>query len=534
MANQFIITDGAKARNAKSILDSDDPTVWTFLSGQPKADDIKLYARVAAAFRAYNLKANTIANMPFAVMRGGEDFDVSAKWENKVGFMPNPSELFRLGVLSYMATNTIYNVRTSDVLGYKTKGLYHAVAYAFNPVTNPVTGELDHIERWVGSTIENYTPDDKRLVRLWRLDHTTEVLPSENTEARAIMKAAGEIYYADTWVENFYRRGGIRPTLIAMKGMISPDKKGEEENKWTQWLRGIGNWFTNIARVYNAEALDVKAFGDGVADLENNEVYRQAIANIALGTGMPLSLLLANSANYSTAKEEKATWYDSDIIPFCTWLSYEYNRQVFEPLGLRFEFRPETIDSEQEDETERAAAVSAFMDFVQKCPTFDVFMGTCETFGYELTDGLIAGAKAYYAEKEKQAEEMRNRLAEGGQQPENNNLFQTQNAQAGPVRRQQAPQYSQPQKALSINEYKELTVWRDVALRKHKRGESLDFEYEYHYGGLPDTMTADIKARLAKATDEDEIKSIFDIEPEPQSEIMVLAAALNKFAEKTA
>jgi len=529
MSNRIIMTDGAKSVN---MLDSDDPTVWTYFSGQPLAAQDKLFATVAAAFRAYSLKANTVGNMPFALVKGDEDFDTSAKWENKVGFMPYPSELFRLDTLSYMATNTVYNLRTSDILGYKTKNLMHSVAYSYNPITDPVTGELLWVERWVGAEIEKYTPDDPRLIRMWRLDHTTEVLPSPNTEAKAIMTAAGEIHYADIWIQNFYRRGGIRPTLIAMKGLVNPEKKEAEENAWSQWLKGIGKWWTNIARVYNAEALDVKAFGDGVADLKNNDVYKQAIANVAMGTGMPLSLLLANSANYSTAKEEKATWYENDIIPLCNWLAYGYNKQVFEPLGLRLEFRPETIDAQQEDETERASAVSAFMDFLGKCPTFEVFIGTCETFGYELSDGLIKAAEQHYSDKEDRAEDMSDNMS-GNNLQDDDEDEQVQPPRAGPVAR--PPQFEQPVKWVpSLDEFKELEVWRDVALRKFKRDESLEFEYVPHYGGLPEDTTKAIADGLKVATDEDEIKALFKIEgvEQSQSEIKALAGALEKLADK--
>src|SRR5574342_42486 len=214
MDKQFIYTDGEKAVS----LTGEEG--WTYFSKPANTNEIEQYARVAAAFRAYNLKANTIGNMPFILYRGEEEFDTSSTWENKVGFLPNPSELFRLVVLSLIATNTAYNLRTADVFGRKTKGLYHAVSYSFLPYTNPVTGELDYIERSIGATLERYTPDDKRLVRLWRLDHTTEVLPSPNTEARAIMNAAGQVFYADSWIQNFYRRGGVAPTVIMMKGMV--------------------------------------------------------------------------------------------------------------------------------------------------------------------------------------------------------------------------------------------------------------------------------------------------------------------------
>lgn len=534
MQNKFILTDGQKAVN---LLQSDDPSVWTYFSGAPRSDNDVLYAQVAAAFRAYNLKANTVGNMPFTLndLKTGEVYDESSSWENKVGFLPNPSELLRLDTLSYMATNTIYNLRTSDVLGYKTKGLYHAVAYTFYPWINPATTQLDYIERWIGAQREIYQPDDKRLVRMWRLDHTTEVLPSPNTEARAIMNAAGEVYYADAWIKHFYERGGVAPTVIAMKGAVAPAKKEEEEKSWKNWILGLGARFRwNPTRVVNADVLEVKQFGSSVTDLKNMEVYQQAIANIAMGTGMPLSLLLANSANYATAQIEKATWYDSDIIPFCNWLAYGYNEQVFMPLGYYLEFHPETLDPEQEDETQRAQAFSIYGDAFGKYPTYDLWKGMADTLGLEISDSLDKAAQSYYADRKQRAAavaaqtQQSNQPKEGNQQP------------AANAEGLQSPPSMPPAKFMpTLDQLEQLKVWRSKVFRHFKRGEAIVFEWTNEL--LPESLRQSIVAKLAFAKTAQDIEAAFDVSQfdaitraSAQADdiaIKELAAAINRLAD---
>jgi len=60
----------------------------------------------------------------------------------------------------------------------------------------------------------------------------------------------------------------------------------------------------------------------------------------------------------------------------------------------------------------------------------------------------------------------------------------------------------------------------------------LEFEYQPHYGGLPDELTKSIAEHLKQCHSEDDIKAVFAIETvEPQSEILILAAALEKFAD---
>lgn len=525
MANKLVITDGTSTKSINAWDVDANPEAWTWYSNAPQRVQDEYYAKVAAMYRAFNLEADTIGAMPFVLLdKNGEEYDTSRKWENKVGFMPNPSELFRLNVLSYIATNSIYVLRTSDAIGYKTKGLYHAVPYSFQPIVNGAGTDIDYIQRTTGTALERYQyPLDKRLVRMWRLDHTTELLPSPNTEAQAMASAANVIFYADFWIANFFRRGGIKPTLIGMKGMISSETKDDQEKSWSNWLKGVGRGW-RIARLFNAESIDPKTIGSGVDDLKDNGIYQQAIANIAMARGMPLSLLMANSANYATAKEEKATWLDNKVIPFVRWLEAEYNMQVFQPMGLQLEFRPETLDPQQEDETERASAFSSYLDAFNKCPSFDVFVGMADTLGLELSETLIDAAKKHYTEKKQNAEIV---------------VEQTK-----PKEEPEAPKIDdeEPEDTKwipSLDELEEMRIWREVATRRHKKGDSLVFDYEAHKSGLPDFVTLVIKSKLEVCQTADDIKSVFDMsfwhpkqEIKVSSDILALAESLNKLAER--
>jgi hypothetical protein len=486
MDRKFIMTDGLKAVS----LTGEEG--WSYLNQLPKTTQLEQYATVAAVFRAFNLKANTVSNMPFTLYKGDEEYDTSATWENLVGFLPNPSELFRLDTLSIIATNAAYNLRTKDALGYKTKGLYHAISYSFTPNVDNMTNELISISRKVGNKTDTYQPDDPALIRLWRLDHTTEVLPSQNTEARAIASSAGQVFYADHWIKHFYESGGIAPTMIAMKGLVMKDKIEAEEQSWTSWLKQVGKYIGRQAKVYNAEALEVKQLGSSVVDLKNNDVYRQALENIAMGTGIPLSLLLSNSANMATAEVEKSTWYSSDIIPFCNWLAYEYNRQVFVPLGLRLEFTPESMDETQEEKL----SPKEMIDVIAAAPTADICLETFNTLGIEITDGLEEAIVKYFADKQPAPV-----------------VPVTTAPVVTPIEEPVDEPMPEPAKWIpSIDELQEMRVWREVALRKLKKADSLDFVYEPHFGGLPANVQTVIIERLPNAKSADEVKAVFDID----------------------
>jgi hypothetical protein len=579
MAQQFSVTNVTKGVN---LLTSNDPDVWSGLQQMSGKERDVYYARVAAAFRAFNLKANTVGNMPFALYKNApagdperktnikavdemaedEEVDNSANWQNVVKFLPNPSELLRLATLSYMATNTIYNLKTGDVAGRQVRGLRHAISDSFYPWANATGTALDYIERHVGSIIERYGVDGKpltpgvksQLVYMWRLDHTTELLPSPNTEALAIMEAAGVVYYKNFWIKHFYQRGGIKPTLIAMQGLIDKDAKEKKEEEWSRWLLGLGKKaFANVARIFNAEKMDVRPIGDGVGDMKDNTIHQDALSDIAMGTGMPLSLLMANSANYATAKEEKSTWYENDIIPLCNWIAYEYNRQVFNPLGLRLEFHPETLDPQQEDETERAQAMMQYAGVLEKVQSKEIFMGLSTLMGLEVPPELEEALDAHFAEKERKEKEMQAQMQQSGYTvgPDGKPLP----AQAQPKDDKEEPKGKEDDKEKkpmppmrkawipTAPEAEEMRVWYEVAQRKLKRAEPLDFEYTPHHGGVPVEVAEQIKARLLTATTADDVRQAFVLEetvtPAPEyksdvtpSDILVLAAAINKLADK--
>jgi hypothetical protein len=595
MAQQFTVTNVTKGVN---LLTSNDPDVWSGLQSMSGRERDVYYARVAAAFRAFNLKANTVGNMPFALYKASpagdperktnikavdemaedEEVDNSANWTNAVGFLPNPSELLRLATLSYMATNTIYNIKTGDVLGRRVKGLRHAVADSFHPWANATGTALDYIERHVGSTIEKYGVDGRSLtpgvksslVYMWRLDQSTELLPSPNTEMMSIMDAAGVAFYKNFWVKNFYKRGGIKPTLVSIKGLVDKDSKDEKEKSWSNWLKGIGRAGSNIARLINGENMSATTIGDGIGDMKENTLYRDAIADIAMGLGMPVSLLLDEEANFATAQVTLKRWMDFDIVPFCNWLGYEYNRQVFEPMGLRLEFHPETLDPQQEDETERAQAMMQYAGVLEKCQSKEIFMGLSALMGLEVPPELEEALEAYYSEKERKEKEMQAQMQQGGytvgpdgkplpaqnQPPKDGEgkpmgdkepmMEKDGEAEDEDEKKPAPPQFQRKVWAPTAPEAEEMRVWYEVAQRKLKRAESLDFEYQPHHGGVPAEVAEGVKAKLLTATSAEDVRQAFVIAetvteaPEYKAEtvsvspdIMALAESINKLADAT-
>ena len=60
--------------------------------------------------------------------------------------------------------------------------------------------------------------------------------------------------------------------------------------------------------------------------------------------------------------QDEKHFYDKTIRPECNFIAGELNRQLFAPMGLRFEFLLDGLDVFQEDEAQRAAAFKVYVD----------------------------------------------------------------------------------------------------------------------------------------------------------------------------
>ena len=387
MAYKTIITDGVKAYDAPM----NDPAAWV-IRGQDDAATIDLKTRVGVVFRARELLSNAIANLPFALvdLKSGEDVDASGDWQNIVGFLPDPFDLLRRWRLSLMDTNSAYAFREGKT--NLTTGLRYLVPSSIKPKTSKETGELIAFERDTGNGKATYSLKDNRIIYIWRLDETTELLPSEYTELRAITAAAGILYYADLWTSNYFQRGGVKPTLIAMKGAVGPTVAAESESTFDKFVRNISKL---RAKVYNAEALDIKPFGDGVGDLKDSNVYEQAMQSVCAVTGIPISIFMSDAANRATADTYYYSWYKDKIVPDARLIAFQLNERLFHPMGMKLEFRAEQAEPNQEEEVSRS---QAFQTYINAGISMSI---AAEMMGLDLPQGVeYADLDKMQAEKE--------------------------------------------------------------------------------------------------------------------------------------
>lgn len=495
-------TDGKSLKNID--LPQYPDSAWNWITGAPDNKDIDLYSRVAAVYRCANLTADALSNLPFAILKGDDEFDTSEDWQNKVGFISNPRELLRLWRLSLFMTNSAYGFMEGPVNRRKITNLRYLVPTTITPEAG--REGLKGFRRSLGSESTFYSVEDYRIFYMFKLDHTTELLPSAHTEFKALMAAAGVLFYADYYIQNFFQRGGIKPTLLSVAGVPNPAEREKIESVWDKIVHG---WYKYTGKVISAETMDVKVIGEGIDNLNKSDLHDQKLSDIAMAAGMPLSLLLANSANYATAQTEYEMWFRDKIVPDSHLFASCLNEQIFQSLGLRFEFRPEESEHGQEEEESRANAYTLYVNSGMR-PSI-----AAQMLGLDLPAGIEVEA------------------LDEGWMPKSASLMP-----AIPVMPEVEEEDDDDMEevksveptTLTLPQLRELENWQDLAFRKLKRGDDLNFAWVCKE--LPETIASAIRHRLPYCKSREDIEQAFQMSGRDDDAILALADALNKAVER--
>ena len=386
---KHVLYDGLKS------IPLDEGDRWTSLNSgddAPKTTMQDLFTRVAWLHRGVDLRAGAVASMPFVIMKGETDFDSSDEWDNKVGFMENPAELLWLIEASLVLTNRAYLFR--DLLGKRTIDMRYVLPTGARPKLDPREG-LVGFYRTVANREVLFPPE--KFVYFWKPDPYKEIGPSDSSPATAAAAAAGVLMNVDDFAGLFFKRGAIKATILAV-GASTQSGRDELKAWFTDIVSGIKNAWS--AHVINADEVKPSVIGEGIESLQHTPLTREKREDISTALGIPQTLVFSDAATNATAGEDQLSFLKHTVVPECEFIASILNEQVFEPMGLRFEFRPETLDEFQEDESKRAVALAQLVT-----AGFDL-LTACEILGYELTDEQIAKLEAKEAEDKANRERM--------------------------------------------------------------------------------------------------------------------------------
>jgi phage portal protein BeeE len=277
------IFDGKSA----SLLWDEDTTAWSYFTNAPEGNKPNYYGCIPTIYRAVQMVANDVGNMPFIVKRGDEVVDSSAAYENTLGFLPNPRKLFSVMSMSIDLTGSAYGLKVLNPAKYVAQIKYCA-ASTITPEFNKQTGALEKFTRTINETQgKDYKPEE--MLYWWLSDPLVEIGPPRSWPLKVALNAAGVLHNMDTFVIGYFERGMVRPTIISVDGN-PPEAERERIEKWFDtFMSGVRNAFRQ--KVFKAGAVHAQQIGDGLDQLENVELTADKWQDIAHAFGIPYALL---------------------------------------------------------------------------------------------------------------------------------------------------------------------------------------------------------------------------------------------------
>lgn len=336
----------------------DDESAWTSSTSRATDTTATYYRAVPWLMRGVEMRANALASVPFQIVRGTTLIDTSDEYKNALDILPDPYRVLWL-LEAALCFGPAYLWRERNQV--KTKALKYVAASTITPIIDKIDG-LIRFDRNIGGAPIPAKPED--VLYFWKPDPFVELGPPQVTPVGAALAASGVLFNLDAFAAAFWERGAIRATLLTVEG--APNKAAVDELKawWRKAVSGVKNAFA--ANVINASAVKPVVIGDGLDSLQNDSLTTKQREDISTALGIPFSVMNSTSAGGlgggGVVSQDEKHFYDKTIRPECNYIAGELNRQLFAPIGLRFEFLLDGLDVFQEDEAQRAAAFKVYVD----------------------------------------------------------------------------------------------------------------------------------------------------------------------------
>lgn len=465
------VIDGAGVK--ASLLWDEDTDAWTYYSNSPENRAPALYRTIPPLYRGIQVIADSVCKVPFAIYRGDNEAANSASWDDPTGCLPNPRRLFGMVSQALDRHGRAYLLKVRN-RGRAIKALKWFAPTSITPIFDPATGELTGFERVMNSGTIRYQPDD--MLYFWLPDPDVEIGPPLSYPAKAAMQSAGVLHNLDEFINAYFKNGAVRPMIVSAKG-IPPEAERERIKTFLQrMVNGLRNAFK--VEVFSADNLSFQQIGDGLDQLQNQELTADQRRDVALALGIPQTILFANSANYATSQSDWLNFHETTVIPRCEFIAETINDQLLRQDGLELQFEPEGLDIYREDENNRSTALA------QMAGAGVPLLMAMDLLGYDLTPEQRAELESAEADKEERAEAMQ---PEPEPEPEPGEADETEEAKA------------------------ELKHWRRLAnkdLREGKSAPGADFIPDH----ISPARARQIAGALLRATTGADIKAAFEQE----------------------
>jgi phage portal protein BeeE len=203
--------------------------------------------------------------------------------------------------------------------------------------------------------------------------------------AQVALMSAGLLRYTSDFASKFFEQGAMPVGLLSIEQNITAEERARAENFFRRMAQGISNAWRILA-IRGPAKIDYLT--PPIKDMTMPELRAEARHDIALAFGIPQTLL-ENSANFATAVQHDATFWETTIRPRGNWIAQTFNEQLFNLVKindkrLHADFAFDEMDVFQEDESVRAGSLLNLV-----AAGFDLITAA-DVLGYDLTDDQLA------------------------------------------------------------------------------------------------------------------------------------------------
>jgi HK97 family phage portal protein len=364
--NRFTLYDGAslKSKDLSAWTADEWSTVFGSYFGSQDESPRSLYSAVGWLYACVNLRSDRIASMPWALFQGEKQIVSDEDDLTRFGYLDNFTDMLELTEASLCICGYAYWFKQRNLRNVPLAIRWFAPD-TVEPVYNSLVGIAGFKRRVGGTSIAypaasnatvTYSPED---IVYFKLPNVFSELEPGVPPARAAMSDSQVLNNMNEFKGQFFARGAIKATVLS----IDPDTQDSEMAKIEAWWK---RFFSGVRKAWSTAAirgkLEAVVVGEGLESLTNSELTIESRQAIATALGVPHSIVAADAANFATAQQDELNFLNNCIIPESKLIERTLNRQMFAPVGLRFQFQPDRLSAMQEDEEQRAQSYATYVN----------------------------------------------------------------------------------------------------------------------------------------------------------------------------
>ena len=298
-------------------------------------------------YRAIDIRAKSVSRAPYVLQRGN---GTVVDEQDAAPVLTQLRSLLYLNEAALCLYGSAYWVIERNVFGRNA-----TPRWLLPPTMQPqyLAGDVVSYKRML-STGERIDLKKEDVVAWWEPNLLTEIGPGVPVIQRALA-AAGALHHLNIYVANFFGRGAIKAYALRVDGNPNPIDRERIKSAWRRLLAGVRAAFS--VEVFS-KGVEFQALGDSLRETVNPQLTNQAREDVLQALGVPLSLVMSNAANYATAQQDAANFYDLTIEPQVEALHLPPLNLYLAKQGYRLDVDWKRLEVRQAQQLAQAQAVN--------------------------------------------------------------------------------------------------------------------------------------------------------------------------------